>query len=262
MKIPSFDPTDSPPDQPNQKSTGGENPENPEVHKLNAEIKAIQKMLLYRNRPEGPISMSGRTNNQSSITIYLNTALMQVIYPKLGDDFKNSFPEINELKEINRTKVWSTPPGKLDAEVHYDVAFKVNGDLMKVKMKVYITGCKIQIQSCGPRNKFIEKMKMGHAEFFATRFVDSYVRKIIESTPDYNSVNLRVLEDDLKARQSECGGTNKTPDNIVDKTAFIFLICLKYLPIRKEMLHRYLLAPPEMLSDLFKQGVKFVSSLK
>ena len=192
-------------DVPSTTCTGDEAPEIQETSKnvtLHAEIKALQKMLLLKNRPEGPISISGRASNHSSINVELNCALMEILHPKLATELKESYPEITELTEVKRVKVCESSKGELDSEVHYDVSFMASGSLMKVRMKVYIRRCKIQIQSCGQRNKFIEKMKIGHAEYFATKFLDCFAKKTLEANPNYHEQTVKQLEINLKTLQN------------------------------------------------------------
>ena len=87
-----------------------------------AEIKAINKMLIYKNRPEGPISISGRSKNLSSINVFLETAVMQATYPKIESDFMKRFPEITDVSKYNQVKISEKSSRETYSELHYNVS--------------------------------------------------------------------------------------------------------------------------------------------
>ena len=70
-----------------QKTSDTHQPEGVDIDCLSAEINAIEKFLIYKDRPEGQHSISGRSKNQSSIYVLLETAVMEVSHPKIATTF-------------------------------------------------------------------------------------------------------------------------------------------------------------------------------
>ena len=196
----------------------------PVLERLAAELRYQEKLLVYEHREEGPISISGRSKNNSSVNVLLESAIMVELLPKLNEEFKKRFSDIIEIHETKRSQVYNNPACNVYSELHYDVTFKVNGDSHKVKMKIYTSTCRVQIQSCGPRVKFIEKMLMGHAEYFATKFVDVFACEILQSRENLNDEVLSNIKEKIKQLKEsmlkEQGVENMPTKAVVDRRCY------------------------------------------
>ena len=188
---------------------------------VNAEVlsklNSIDKMLIHKKRLEGPFCITGRSKNQSSICVNLETAIMYILYPIVESELTRRFTEITECKKLQSEAKQKDDPFP---DSQYEIVFNANGSSMKVIMKVLVTSCKIQVQTCGPRAKFLELMKIGHAEYFVTKFIDTIVNELIESRPNYNKEILHTIETEYINLKKQCEDQNKTAEIITDKKCY------------------------------------------
>ena len=86
----------------------------------------------------------------------------------------------------NRTARAATEDGNgADTEYHIDVEFAVDGKSHQVKMKVFNTNCRIQIQHVGRSSHMPQShlMNKGPAKFFAEEILLPFCKSIDESIP-------------------------------------------------------------------------------
>ena len=187
---------------------------------ISEDLKAIEKMLIFKSRPEGAISISGRSKNHSSINVNLETAVMLAVLPSMNEKFSQYFEEITEFVETKKMKVHENSSRTFLSEVHYDVGFRANGGVMKVKMKVQPVSCRIQIQTCGPRAKFLEVMKIGHAEYFSTKFIDTFVQVLISEGDNIDEEVVRLERDATMLRKQATDKGELQSKVIIDRRCY------------------------------------------
>jgi hypothetical protein len=155
------------------------------------DLEALKKKMKKADLNPG-IAMTEEYKNGGNVNIDMKTSLFEYMKEMWIADIKK-IDDIKEVTPITKAQAETGMNGKADVEYTFEVTYDSKGEENKVKVKCYLTKCRIQIQHMGGPSRAKDCLDGKHSpKYFGDKFMVPWAEKVLKDNPNLDDIVLPI----------------------------------------------------------------------